>query len=516
MKGFWFLILAIVSVYIFTGFNFKSADKISVSTTEGVVVGEKHGHSFVFKGIPYATPPIGALRFKPPQRHARWKTPLQANAYGEKCLQIPAMTWRRKIEGSEDCLYLNVWQPTASGAKPLPVMIFIHGGGNFFGSGSDSILGGELYNGQYLAENGPAVVVNINYRLGPMGFLAHPALSRESGYGGSGNYAIMDQIAAIQWVKENAAAFGGDASNMTVFGQSAGGIDISILLASPLAHGLFAKAILESALMTDYPLSQTEANGVKLSTDLGCETAANPAECLRALSGDKILSTAYTGDVRTSFQSAPTIDGRVLTQPVIDTLRNGNSIPLIIGSNADELTTFGTLIGTDKVTTPALYAEKINQFYGPNGASVLAVYPPPSQNSDLRNATEVLLGDDLFHCNARRIARAVAGSAPVWRYVFSHISDNFLMASYRAGHTFELLYIFHSHELFMSKREVTLANTMSRYWLNFAETGNPNSQSQPTWTAFQKDEILNFDIKIADEKGFRDKNCDFWDSLNEK
>jgi len=495
---------------------FAAPEKISVETTEGVVVGEKRGDLFVFKGIPYAAPPIGPLRFKPPQPHAPWTTSREATSYGAKCLQLPPMGYYRLIEGSEDCLFLNIWRPAVSPARALPVMVWIHGGGNFFGSGNDSLLGGELYNGQHLALDGPAVVVTLNYRLGPMGFLAHPSLSRESGYNGSGNYAILDQIAAIKWVKENAAVFGGDPSNITVFGQSAGAIDTTILLASPLARGLFAKAILQSALMTDWPLSVSEANGVKLAKDLGCESAANPADCLRGLSAEKIIRTAYPStEVLTSYQSSPTIDGHVLTEPVIDTLRRGISVPLLLGTNADELTTFGKLVGSDKVTSPASYQEAIKKFYESKADSVLAVYPLAPQ-ANPRDAFEELLGDHLFHCNARRIARAVASSTPVWRYVFSHTSDSIFLRSFRAGHTLEIPYVFHNNGLLMGAREAALANTLERYWLNFAYSGDPNSEAEPVWPEFHGDEYLNLDIDTAAGKGFHNKQCDFWDTLGDK
>jgi para-nitrobenzyl esterase len=479
------------------------AEENSVRTAEGVVIGESTGDVFVYKGIPYAAPPVGPSRFRAPEKHAAWAEPLKAQSYGPKCLQAMPTDSSHKVIGSEDCLFLNVWQPRAALTTRLPVMVFIHGGANIFGAADDVFFGTEMYNGAKLAQNAPAIVVNLNYRLGPLGFLAHPAL-------GSGNYALFDQLAALRWVQENAAAFGGDAANVTVFGESAGGINILALLASPLSRGLFSKAIVESGLMVESPLAAAESAGTKLSAAVGCETAPNPAACLREVSGEKLVTSAVAG----AYPSVPVIDGKVLPGLVLDSLRlkRGSSVPLLIGTNENELTTLGALFSLEKITTPEDYVTRVNEYFGTNADAVLAHYPVEKYTTP-RGAAEELMGDAFFHCPARRVARAVSPAVPTWRYVYAHTSDNPLLAPYRAGHAFELPYIFRNLDLYLTPREVAFGDVVTRFWANFAKTGNPNSPGLPEWPTYKTDVFARLDLQVTAESNFHAGKCDFLDSL---
>lgn len=486
-----------------------SADQLQVETTKGAVIGAKAGATFVFKGIPYAAPPVGELRFQAPEPHSPWSTPLEAKTYGAKCLQIPFSSSGRETQGSEDCLFLNVWRPANTELSKLPVMVWVHGGGNVNGSSNDSLLGVDIYDGAWLSEHGPAVIVTINYRLGPLGFLAHPKV-------GSGNYALLDQLAALRWVQENAASFGGDASNVTLFGESAGAINTLSLLASPLSKGLFHRAIVQSGFLVEIPLAVSEEIGVKLSTSVGCEEKEDTAACLRTLSGAAILAAADYGGVGKLRASVPTIDGNVLSAGLLDTFRSGRaaSVPLLIGATRDEMSTLGAIAAdTDKVTTPEIFEERVRGYYGEKAEGVLALYPVSSFVSP-RRAIEELLGDDAVHCPTRRIARALRGAAPVWNYLFSHVGDHPFSAPYRAAHAFEVPYVFHNQvPLLTTPREKELADKIATYWLNFARSGNPNSESLPPWPRNLGDHFANLDIEITSEQGFHAEKCDFLDTL---
>lgn len=506
--------LCLVAIAFLCSFN-ASAEELRAETSLGPVLGKRSGATVVFKGIPFAAPPVGELRFREPRDASPWKEPRIAHAYGSKCLQIPFNKKEPKAEGSEDCLYLNVWKP-AGDVSGLPVMVFIHGGGNVNGSASESFLGLEVYKGEYLASLG-AVLITINYRLGPLGFMAHPALSEENSPGGSGNYGLLDQIAALRWVKKNAAAFGGNSGNVTVFGESAGAIDILALIASPLAQGLFQKAIVQSGLLVEIPLAKQEELGTELAVKIGCgrEIDGASAACLREKSGQAILEAASYDTGGKLKASVPTIEGHVLPAGVLESLRGGRgSIPLLIGTTAEEMRTLGPIAaGTDKIDTAEKYEALVRGYYGPRAGEVLARYPAGSYEMP-RYALEDLLGDEAIQCPTRRVARAFAAAAPVWRYVFSHVGDHPLSKPYGAGHAMELPYVFHNQlALVTTPREVKLSEQIAAYWFQFARSGNPNAEGLPAWPLSERDEHLSLDVEMAAGANFHGANCDFVDSL---
>ncbi|MBL8771541.1 MAG: carboxylesterase/lipase family protein [Phenylobacterium sp.] len=329
------------------------AEPVQVSTRAGVLVGESRDGVRVFKGVPYAQPPVGPLRWAAP-RPVAWKGARPAVAFALPCLQPDGVDGRRNGGGhsgpsSEDCLYLNVWAPAA--AKKAPIMLWLYGGGGTMG-------GGHLpaYNGDAFARDG-VVLVTINYRLGALGGFAHPALTRAGE--GFGNYHLLDAMAALRWIKANAAAFGGDPGNITVFGESAGATMVANLVTSPMAKGLFAKAIIQStgSLPTPAtPLKAAEARGAEVATLLGLPGAEASAGDLRALPADRIIL-----DRRTGFGHRTILDGRVKTQSIMEAFSAGTAldVPLMIGTNSDE----GRLSGTQRVAAYAMGGAPVWQYF---------------------------------------------------------------------------------------------------------------------------------------------------------
>ncbi|MEW6200622.1 MAG: carboxylesterase family protein, partial [bacterium] len=310
---------AIVILLLVIAENTALADGLSdcknIQTDKGKVTGvldEKNGLC-VYKGVPYAAPPLGNLRFALPQEHAPWSDTLTADRYSNECPQFPiTLMETNKVTGSEDCLYLNIWQPLTAADSPLPVMVFIHGGGFVSGSGNQ-----DWYEGSDLASFGNVIAVTFNYRLNVLGFLVHPALRDQNG--NAGNYGIYDQIAALQWVQRNIGSFGGDPQNVTIFGESAGGMSVGIHLASPLSKGLFNKAIIESGpvFMLNKTAEEEEKIGIKIAEKAGCKDPATVADCLRALDARKFVRTArpvlgFASDAehKEGFPFHPVVDGK--------------------------------------------------------------------------------------------------------------------------------------------------------------------------------------------------------------
>ncbi len=484
-----------------------AADPTRAVVESGPVRGLDLGGTVSFLGIPYAAPPVGSLRWAPPAPAAKWETPLDAFHYGPVCpQQIPA----QGPKGQEDCLNLNVWRPTVA-AKPLPVMVWVHGGGNSIGSSSDFVGGAYVYDGAALSKKG-VVVVSLNYRLGVLGFLAHPALTHENGGKGSGNYGLLDQLAALRWVRANIAEFGGDPANVTVFGESAGGIDILGLLASPLSRGLFRNAIIESGLLVDASLADNEKAGAELAAKLGCSDLA----CLRAKPSDDLVRAQSSSD-GTLARVSLTVDGNVLPSSVLGGFQAGridNGVHVLIGTNADEMTTLlKAVTKVDPAMTSAEYAALVRNTY-PAGVAdrALELYPAAAYATPV-DAFGALVGDILIQCPNRRLDRAMArAGAKLWKYVFSHVSDNPYLAPYRAGHALELGYVFHTLT-FASPRELALSDSMQDAWTRFAATGSPDGSSLGAWPRFTADEYLEIDVASEAKNGWRETYCDFWDTV---
>jgi para-nitrobenzyl esterase len=481
-----------------------------VQTKAGVVAGtaEPDGAVRIFLGIPYAAPPVGDLRWREPQPVAAWTAVRKADAFGARCLQgriFDDMVFRD--EPSEDCLYLDVWTPARSAAEKLPVMVWIHGGGFQAGSASE-----PRQDGGRLARRG-VVVVGINYRLGVFGFLAHPALTKESGRGASGDYGLMDQVAALQWVRDNIAAFGGDPGNVTIFGESAGSFAVSALMASPLARDLFHRAIGESGAylgrhaLEPQTLAASEKTGAKFATSIGASSLA----ALRAKPAEQVLQAAL------KFEPwfAPTVDGYVLPRDPSAIYAAGEQapVPLLAGSNADEVRA-GVVLGKERPTAKS-FAEQVRTKYGSAADALLKVYPAGSDEEALESAAA--LAGDTFLAYATWKWTDVHGwtaGAPVYRYSFDRkipvAPDTTIegkpatAADVGARHAGEIEYVFGALD---SQPKVPwefadrpLSDLMMTYWSNFARAGDPNGSALPKWPRYDEKNayaVMHLDVTSA-------------------
>jgi para-nitrobenzyl esterase len=449
----------------------------TVHTDKGAIRGTQVAGVREFLGVPYAAPPVGELRWRPPQPHAPWPGVRDATAYGGQCSQPPSLL--SQLTTSEDCLFLNVFTPTRPRAgRPAPVMFWIHGGGLVTG-------GSNSYDPARLVAQG-MVVVTINYRLGALGFLAHPALSAESRRSASGNYGLLDQQAALRWVHHNIPQFGGDAGNVTIFGESAGGLSVHEHLVSPLAGGLFNRAIVESGSysLTQPSLADAQRTGATFASQAGCVDQS--AACLRALPVNDILAH-QNGTI-----ASPTVDGFVLPASVGDAVRSGrfNRVPVVEGTNHDEWRLF---VAISELTNRAPltadgYVPAIESTLGvprSTAESLAAAYPLSSYPSPSL-ALGALGTDAIFACNARTLVGLLSARAPTYQYEFNdpQAPMPFLPpVSFPTGayHAAELPYVFVISPSLLAPDQVRLSGTMVGYWTRFARTGNPNSPSTPYW-----------------------------------
>jgi para-nitrobenzyl esterase len=441
-----------------------------VRLRSGSLQGEKLGaEGALFKGVSFAAPPVGPLRWREPMPVVSWKGVRNATQYPSACAQ-PDMGWNSGLvsTASEDCLYLNVWTPRLDPAAHLPVMVWIHGGAFTGGSGTD-----PMFDGGRLSARG-VVLVTLNYRLGVLGFFAHPQLGAGVDTA-SGNFGLLDQIAALQWVHENIGHFGGDPAAVTIFGQSAGGGSVVALLTSPLARGMFRGAIVESgATLGPQPattLVAARASGEKFA---GQATLAQ----LRALSANELLQRWGT------VIAGPIVDGKVLTEDPAAAFAAGREqkVPLIIGNNARE--------GFGRITQDQL-EQIIRRFYGPEAGAVLPEYLASSgpQNAVLGSPANQWLTDTTFRCGAVITAsRHSATGAPVYSYQFEQSLPGHPAEG--AQHSFELPYVFGNLLSggalggAYTASDRALSDVMVGYWTNFAKAGDPNGPGLPAWPAF--------------------------------
>ncbi len=453
-----------------------------VKTDKGSVRGVQKGSMRAFMGIPYAAPPTGNLRWKPPQDAAPWTGVKATTAFAPHCPQNGGPYGVGST--NEDCLYLNVFTPRklTRGVK-YPVMFWIHGGALIVGESDD-------YDPSRLVAKG-VIVVTINYRLGLLGFLAHPALTAESG--ASGDYGWLDQQAALRWVQKNIGAFAGNPANVTVFGESAGGFSTHAQLASPLAKGLFAKAIVESGAyaLAQPPLATAEAAGQAAAARMGC--ADQSLACLRAAPVSAVIAANNVTSI------VPPVDNKVLTQSVGTAFSSGqfNHVPVIEGSNKDEWRLFVAQAEASLgPLAPSAYIQAIAANLGvpiSTATAISAAYPLSVYGGNPSIAVGAIGTDAVFACNARRAARSFAGFTPTYQYEFADPAPPmrfFSNISFPTGayHASEIQYLFNTSNSpvagTLNASQQQLANAMVSYWTQFAKTGNPNGGGAPNWPRF--------------------------------
>ncbi|HTR98850.1 MAG TPA: carboxylesterase/lipase family protein [Bacteroidota bacterium] len=479
----------------------------------------------VFRGIPYARPPVGSLRWKPPAAVEPWSGTRECTQFAPGCIQ-PEQKIIRGITGpqSEDCLYLNVWTAGNPGDK-RPVMVWIHGGGFTIGSGSQA-----TYDGLSFAEDG-AVEVTLNYRLGPFGFMAHPALSAESPEHASGNYGLMDMIAALRWVRDNVAEFGGDPGNVTIFGESAGSAAVGCLIASPRARGLFHRAIMESGVPVHLPLlhevspgdSTAEAAGVAIAREAGIAGAESAdgavAARLRALPADALLRAANPriGLFGGGRRMGPAVDGDLLPRQPLEAFASGeaNNVPVIIGSNADEGTLFLRQI---PIRRPVGYVLAARRLFGGYAEKVLELFPVRTAD-DVRPAIARLVTVSAFVAPARRAARALsAHDGRVWLYHFTRVAPPLRERGIGATHGIELFYVFRTFPAATTpgEKDYAVSSAIHGAWLRFAKTGDPNLAGEPRWPAYtaKGDAYMEFGDSIRAGSGLFTNECDLFDEIS--
>jgi para-nitrobenzyl esterase len=456
---------------------------------------------------------VGKLRWRPPQPPKHWQGVRQATQFANSCPQLPypsnGLFAGTTAPTGEDCLYLNIWTAAKSSDDRLPVMVWIHGGGLERGTGSAS-----GYDGENLARKG-VVVVTINYRLGVLGFLALPELTAESPRHSSGNYGSMDQIAALLWVQRNIAAFGGDPGRVTIFGQSAGSVSVNVLMASPLANGLFQRAIGESGgsfgpMMT---LAEAEKRGLKISVELG--VTQDVVKSLRAKSADLLVQSSANGEV------AQIVDGWVLRQSVyaVFAAGNKNDVPLIVGNNANEGGNLAPL--PNGTISPTEFAEQAHKEFGALADKFLQVYPAGSTEDQAAASHFASFRDEYFGWDMRTWARmeTQTSRSHAYRYYFTRVPPGRAGARLGAFHAAELAYVFENFpfRLFYVDADKELGEIISGYWVNFAKTGDPNGAGLPVWPAYdrEKDDVLEFGDAVRVQSGVNGAGLDFFDAYNQ-
>ncbi|MBN1408987.1 MAG: carboxylesterase family protein [Calditrichaceae bacterium] len=473
------LILIAMIVLFASGCNNMQKQPSLVKVEGGMIQGTVDSGLTVFKGIPFAAPPVGDLRWRAPQPVSKWDTVLQADKFAPG----PIQAWGSPSGKSEDCLYLNIWTPAKSANDRIPVLVWIYGGG--FNGGATSVPG---YNGEHLARKG-VVLVSIAYRVGRLGFLAHPELSAENEHNASGNYGLMDMIAGLKWIQKNIAAFGGDPNKVTIFGESAGGIAVSMLCASPLAKGLFHGAVSQSGgsfgppRPTTYPgenmkrLSVAEQDGLAYAKTVG----AASLEELRKMPADSLAKGGFG-----SGMAWPIIDGYVIPDDQYKLYREGkfNDTPILVGYNSDEGASF------TRTKDPKEFIKGVKERYGKFANGLLKAYPV-GKNSIPKTARD-LARDAAFGWQTWIWARLQSelGQSKAYYYYFDQHPDypeDSPQADFGSPHGQDVGYVFKTLDTAnpqTTQNDLEISEAMATYWTNFAKFGDPNGEGMPEWQAF--------------------------------
>jgi para-nitrobenzyl esterase len=506
-------------------------DALLIKLDDGYVQGETSGKSRRFLKIPYAKPPIGELRWKAPVKNDPWTGERFEKDFPDNCPQLADQG--SPASNVEDCLYLNIWSPNPAPER-APVMVWIYGGGNFSGGSGIPVPGQKQlwYDGQFFASNNGVVLVTFNYRLGPLGFFAHPALAGENQP--LGNQGLLDQRFALQWVQKNIDKFGGDPDNVTIFGESAGAGDVCYHMASPGSRGLFHRVIGESGGCTmggalrEKALDDVKAGMVAYGEAIGCKEGADQLACMRKVSVDDLLAQANQpspGGGETfstgSWSFAAIIDGPngFLPEKPSDLFDQGNiaQVPYLLGSNNDEGATF--VWRSDPITTEEGYKAYLEDSYGDKADDVFAMYPPSDFDGDYNAARLKLVGDSGVICGTRDTAlRAAKAGLKVFMYNFN-VPWSLAPDLLKVGHASEMSHVFgnplvpDNQSSKVTEDSQKVADAMNAYWSRFAKNGDPNGKDAPAvWPEFtaDDDERLQLDSGWEVLKDFRSKECAFW------
>jgi para-nitrobenzyl esterase len=489
------LLLALLVLILFTIACSSPSLTTSVEVTGGTIEGVEQDGIFTYKGIPFAAPPVGDLRWKAPAPVQSWTGVRKVNAFCDACMQASG-SMGNTAPVNEDCLYLNVWTPAKKTDEKIPVIYWVHGGG--YSGGSTST---PMYDGTGFAKKG-VVMVSVAYRVGPFGFFAHPELSRESGHG-SGTYGIQDMIAGLKWVKENIVRFGGDPSTVTIFGHSAGGAAISLLAASPLTKGLFHRAICMSG-GSFTPLQTSKQTGIglgipalKLAESTGeeflKELGVADIKAARALSAEDIQNKLPSG-MEGGMRFRPAADEYVIPNDLYSLYEVGrfNDTPILLGHTSDEMGSFGR---TENIT-PEDFEEQIKSQYGSHADAILSAYPH-STDVEATRASKDIRNDSSFNWNTWAWSRLQSrkGKGKAFQYYFDYHPDS---PDGGSGHGNDVPHAFQTLGGPMgepTEEDLKLSDMISSFWVNFARSGDPNGPGLPEWPAFSEDDqkVMIFD-----------------------
>lgn len=492
-------------------------DPSVVKTAAGLVQGVATLDKRHFAGIPYAAPPVGPLRWQPPQPVAPWTGVRDATKVGPRCLQDEGSDLEMGRQTDEDCLTLNVWTPPPAD-DPRPVMVWIHGGAFINGNGG-------MYDSRWLVDRGDIVVVTLNYRLGALGFLAHPALGPK---GTVGNYGLQDQQAALRWVHDNISAFGGDPDRVTIAGESAGAMSVCDHLVAPESKGLFRAAIMQSGpCQAQLALPQAERISVDYARDAGCGDPATAATCLRALPENKLRKPVWYDRIGEDTLSGPVHGTTVLPEDPMVAFGEGRAadVPVLIGTNHDEFTLFVALqyLRAGRQYLPGEYPGLLDNTFGSEAAAVGARYPLERYRGSTALAYSAAVTDGVFACVADRIAGELAGSNQVHAYEFNDPNPptpepmRTLPFPVGASHSLELRYLFDiGGAPALNPAQQQLSNQMIDYWAEFVSTGVPAAEGAPDWPKASGDgpwmSLQPDGSRVINDFG-RQHQCDFWAGL---